>query len=542
MKKQILPLFILSCLLLTTLISHGYPGEVIRSLKTPGEYPTGLTFDGQHLWVADRYLDKLFCLDPVTGAVVRSVPSPGYWPVGLAWDGEYLWNADLQGGLPESENYRAQVYKIDPVTGNILHTIQSPAGFTGGLTWDGGYLWCTDGDTEEIIQFSPEDGTTIRSFSSPSVDPRGITWDGMYLWVADRITNEIYMLDPTAGSVLLITDTPGEFAMDMCHDGLSLWVIDDQDNQIYELKTRDEEKFIRYNERYSRVTYRHFTTNFGPGKILTSDVHLAVPENRDSQDIIGQIRYIPEPTSFVNDRWGQQTALYHLENIQAGERIEVKMITEVKTYAVRYFIFPDRVGGLDDIPADIRSIYLEDNEKYQIHHPVIQQALEEAVSTPENVYWTVRQIYRYIHTHMYYEMTGGWNTAPTVLSRGNGSCSEYTFVFISMCRAAGIPARYVGSVVVRGDDTCMDDVFHRWVEVYMPGYGWIPVDPSGGDSDSPRNQALGFGNLANRFLITTQSGGGSETMEWTYNSNEFRTTEPKTHVATEHFGDWEKVK
>ena len=52
---------------------------------------------------------------------------------------------------------------------------------------------------------------------------------------------------------------------------------------------------------------------------------------------------------------------------------------------------------------------------------------------------------------MYYERSGGWNTAPIVLERGNGSCSEYTFVFISMCRAAGVPARYVGSVVERGE-------------------------------------------------------------------------------------------
>jgi len=134
---------------------------------------------------------------------------------------------------------------------------------------------------------------------------------------------------------------------------------------------------------------------------------------------------------------------------------------------------------------------------------------------------------------------GGWNTAPTVLARGNGSCSEYTFVYIALCRAAGLPARYVGSVVVRGDDASMDDVFHRWAEVYLPNYGWVPVDPSGGDQDLPRDQANYFGHLANRFLITTESGGGSETMGWTYNANEFWTTEPQTKVEIETIAEWE---
>ena len=217
------------------------------------------------------------------------------------------------------------------------------------------------------------------------------------------------------------------------------------------------------------------------------------------------------------------------------------MITEATIYDVRYFIYPDEVGSLDEIPADIKSKFLENNEKYQIGHPTIQDAVDEAVGDEENPYRIMRNIFNYLIDNMYYEMVGGWNTAPAVLERGNGSCSEYSFVYISMCRAAGLPARYVGSVVVRGDDASLDDVFHRWVEVYLPNYGWIPIDPSGGDNKWSRDQANYIGHLQNRFLITTQSGGGSETMEWTYNSNESWVTEPKTFVVIDNFADWEPL-
>jgi transglutaminase-like putative cysteine protease len=128
-----------------------------------------------------------------------------------------------------------------------------------------------------------------------------------------------------------------------------------------------------------------------------------------------------------------------------------------------------------------------------------------------------------------------------VLERGNGSCSEYTFAYIAMCRSVGIPARYVGSLVIRGDKASLDDVYHRWVEIYLPNFGWVPVDPSGGDSKLPRNQANAIGHLSPRFLITTQSGGGSKTMEWTYNGNDFWTTDPKTHVVSDHFADWKPL-
>ena len=144
--------------------------------------------------------------------------------------------------------------------------------------------------------------------------------------------------------------------------------------------------------------------------------------------------------------------------------------------------------------------------------------------------------------HVEYELAGGWNIAPTVLDRGTGSCSEYTFVYIAMCRAAGIPARYVGSIVTRGDDASWDDVFHRWVEIYLPNFGWIPVDPSGGDSPVPAHRANAFGYLNNRFLITTESAGGSEYLGWSYNANEKWQSKGRVKVDVENVGEWTPVK
>ena len=75
-----------------------------------------------------------------------------------------------------------------------------------------------------------------------------------------------------------------------------------------------------------------------------------------------------------------------------------------------------------------------------------------------------------------------------------------------------------------------------------PVTAWPAADgPGDGDKDLPRDQAYFFGSLSNRYYITTQSGGGSETMEWTYNSNEYYTTDPKTFIVTEHFADWKPV-
>ena len=295
----------------------------------------------------------------------------------------------------------------------------------------------------------------------------------------------------------------------------------------------------RKDPQFHKVVFRHSVKCFGPGKIKTLDVNIALAQDRDNQEILEDIKFNIPPSDILTDKWGQKTALFSFRDVKPGESKDIKVETVFKTYMVRYFIYPELVGSLDEIPADIREKYLEDDEKYQINSEVIQKVLKEVVGDEKNPYWIMRKIHQYLIGHLHYIMDGMWDTAPTVITNTHGSCSEYSFVFISLCKAAGLPTRYVGSTWIKKDLASTDEVYHRWVEVYLPNYGWIPTDPTHGDRETPRDQAFPIGFVSNQALITTQSGGGSETLEWTYNSNIQYTTEPKTNLNVTHFADWE---
>ena len=100
-------------------VSSAFTGEVVKSFPSPGKYATGLTWDGQNIWMADRKTDLLYQINPTTGSVARTIPSPGYWPTGLAWDGTNLWCADIKGGRDAEEVYEGMIYKLDPKDGTI---------------------------------------------------------------------------------------------------------------------------------------------------------------------------------------------------------------------------------------------------------------------------------------------------------------------------------------------------------------------------------------------------------------------------------------
>ena len=79
-------------------------GNVIDSFDAPDDRPSGLAWDGTHIWLCDTLQNVIYKLD-TDGAIMEQYEAPGSYPVGLAFHGGYLWLVDLQ---------TATIYKLDP--------------------------------------------------------------------------------------------------------------------------------------------------------------------------------------------------------------------------------------------------------------------------------------------------------------------------------------------------------------------------------------------------------------------------------------------
>jgi transglutaminase-like putative cysteine protease len=75
-----------------------------------------------------------------------------------------------------------------------------------------------------------------------------------------------------------------------------------------------------------------------------------------------------------------------------------------------------------------------------------------------------------------------------------GYCMHYATSMALMLRSLGIPARIAQGFLpgdrAGGIETIRNQNAHAWVEVYFPGYGWQPFDPTGGP---PRSAPQGGG-------------------------------------------------
>ena len=59
-----------------------------------------------------------------------------------------------------------------------------------------------------------------------------------------------------------------------------------------------------------------------------------------------------------------------------------------------------------------------------------------------------------------------------------GVCQDFTNILIQLCRIASIPCRYVSGYVFATGRLRGASATHAWVEIYLPNYGWIGLDPT----------------------------------------------------------------
>ncbi|MHB8459552.1 MAG: transglutaminase TgpA family protein [Candidatus Limnocylindrales bacterium] len=72
-----------------------------------------------------------------------------------------------------------------------------------------------------------------------------------------------------------------------------------------------------------------------------------------------------------------------------------------------------------------------------------------------------------------------------------GYCQYFATTMAILLRAAGVPTRFVQGWLPgtrdpsSGVETILRSNSHAWVEVYFPGYGWFPFDPTGNGDTQP---------------------------------------------------------
>ena len=109
-----------------------------------------------------------------------------------------------------------------------------------------------------------------------------------------------------------------------------------------------------------------------------------------------------------------------------------------------------------------------------------------APDAPRPTVETLVTLTRWVHENLEYERRDeGEPFAPAeTLRRGMGSCRDFGPFFADILRRNGVAARLASGFVWGGDKALeerrAESALHAWVEAFLPGAGWIGLDPTNG--------------------------------------------------------------
>ena len=126
-------------------------------------------------------------------------------------------------------------------------------------------------------------------------------------------------------------------------------------------------------------------------------------------------------------------------------------------------------------------LYLQSSKLAPIND-VVKKFVEKIIKGKKTLPEKAKAIYMWVCKNTYRNpKTRGCGRGDLckLLKNPGGKCADLSTIFVSLCRAAGIPAREVfGLRLGKKQSQDITKGYHCWAQFYIPGYGWYTVDPA----------------------------------------------------------------
>jgi hypothetical protein len=123
-----------------------------------------------------------------------------------------------------------------------------------------------------------------------------------------------------------------------------------------------------------------------------------------------------------------------------------------------------------------RSRWTKTTPRLQCDHATIREKARKIVGGETDPLKAAKKIEAWIRRTLKESYSDNADTALEVLDRMAGACQEHSLLFVSLARAAGIPAREVGGIAYTKVDKPLF-AWHAWAE-FHDGRQWVTVDPT----------------------------------------------------------------
>ncbi|MHB1275053.1 MAG: transglutaminase domain-containing protein [Candidatus Humimicrobiaceae bacterium] len=268
----------------------------------------------------------------------------------------------------------------------------------------------------------------------------------------------------------------------------TIWVVEYMDN-------------LRILNKYNcTVEVEYILQNNGPGNIKDVTCGLDIPTAIEPFQEINSITTELEDYKEEKDKIENIFYKFYLGKINEGSSKSIKALYDV---TMTDFELKDDIANPESYDEDIYKKelkqYTKSNKYIDSDNEAIIETVKQVVGTETVPYVIAEKLYNYVKNKLEYDYeklaqkTRKTNKASEILNLDKGVCQDYAIFYAALCRAAGIPAKYVAGVPIRSiayEETREITDGHAWNEINLPGLGWIPIDTTAEDEFMSDNDSL----------------------------------------------------
>lgn len=478
--------------------------KTIRPIAASSIY--GIVFHEGLLWAIDSHNGYLLQIDPETDNT--TILNTRNWSdflgaTGLAITDDILW-------FTNQEN----VYCCSLVTKDFEPQLflRLDHDIDGIAVWES-TIYLTSQKQGKIFIYNRDRRTKITHFYAPGIGRENITVKDEEIWLTDTLEQTVYCLDRATGETIFSVLTPfpsptglafntdpetAKETLYVAYADREIYIRDNPNAEPnYELQYRDRTfihpLYFHYNRdrNYAlsngylvEMSYIEEISPLDPIEIKDLEWRIALPAETDRQKI-REVKAIGLPfTEQVKD--GQRIAVFKFDDFNFEQRYIFGWKAILEVWSIKYHIQPRYCEDTPQLTEDYKNKYLTDNDNLAMDTDIIRQAASTAIGSETNLLRQVYSIRNYVYDKLAYGIKPHIDTPDIVLKRGIGSCGEYLGLLLALCRLNGIACRTVGRYKCPGDPLKQNiplqpDYNHVWMEFYLPGYGWLPMESNPDD-------------------------------------------------------------